>query len=123
MRKKIKIHRFTCGADMQNRLSRVDLYSPSQELYAFKYNWQGAIATYHIPRNEAIKLARKAKEYGDFWSAFLGPAGLVYNDPRDKKSSPKPGYSNRDFCNNNYKRDWINTKDVLLFYGRRDGGI
>ena len=55
----------------------VDLYSPSLELYMFLYNDAGAVCTYSIAHDHALELVQK----DEYWGAYLGPGGSIYDDP------------------------------------------
>ena len=90
-------------------ISGNDLYSPDIEAYVFGYNEAGAIACYDISKEQAVELDRKSRLFGEYWGAFLGPGGYIYDDPSDKFFTPSPGNSNIDFCNEYYSYDWVNT--------------
>lgn len=62
-----------------------DLWSPSEELYVFVYNEDGAVCTYSIDLTEAKELSLKAELYDEYWSAFLGWGGSIYDPPRNLK--------------------------------------
>ena len=70
----------------------VDLYSPSLELYMFLYNDDGAICTYSIAHDHALELSQK----DEYWGAYLGPGGSIYDDPEG------------EFENEWDADDWIN---------------
>lgn len=55
----------------------VDLYSPSLELYMFLYNDAGAVCTYSIAHDHALELVQQ----DEYWEAYLGPGGSIYDDP------------------------------------------
>lgn len=58
-----------------------DLYSKSAKLYVFVYNNAGAICIYDINITRAKKLSLEAKLYDEYWSAFLGIGGTIYDCP------------------------------------------
>lgn len=60
-----------------------DLYSAEAEIYAFCYNSRGAIAYYYISEKEASKLADQAREFDDYWGAFLGVGGRIIEPDDD----------------------------------------
>lgn len=58
-----------------------DLWSPSENLYIFVYNEDGAICTYDIDLTQAKELSIKAELYDEYWSTFLGWGGSIYDEP------------------------------------------
>lgn len=117
----MKTFEFASGEEMLDTLQRgMDLYSPSQEMYVFLYNEAGGIAHYSIDERVAIHLERLARQHNEYWAAFLGVGGHIWDDPGDKYNKPNPGCSNIDFCNEWYGVDWINTLDVLKYFGQED---
>jgi hypothetical protein len=60
-----------------------DLWSPSEDLYVFVYNEDGAICTYNIDVTQAKELSLKADLYDECWSAFLGWGGSIYDPPKN----------------------------------------
>lgn len=89
-------------------MSGKDLYSPELETYVFSYNDEGSICEYRIRPEEAYDLAQDAEMANEYWSAFLGLGGGIYDE-----------YSNQtpmDFCKEFYTFDWIETKDVIDYY-------
>lgn len=56
-----------------------DIYSPSLEIYMFLYNEEGAICQYSIRQDEAKELNEK----DEYWGAYLGTGGIIYDDPVD----------------------------------------
>ena len=54
-----------------------DIYSPSLELYAFLYSDKGAICTYSVAHDHALKLSQE----DEYWGAYLGPGGSIYDNP------------------------------------------
>lgn len=92
---------FKNAKEMMEKLETMDLYNPQEELYAFLYNDNGAIAVYPISNDEAVKLQLQSKELtGDYWGASLGHGGTVIDD-------------GMEFCEDNYSKEgWIDTNDV-----------
>lgn len=72
---------FCDGLEMFNKIKEcgLDLYNTELEIYAFCYNECGSIATYNIDRENALKLKIKANATGEYWSAFLGCGGKIYD--------------------------------------------
>lgn len=85
-----------------------DLYSPSAGIYIFGYNDRGAVATYDISHDEAEELIQKANESDEYWGAFLGIGGTIY-DAFDKDNSPS-STTNLDKCAELAEiKDWVPT--------------
>lgn len=82
-----------------------DLYNPVTEQYVFCYNAAGSIAVYNISNKEASKLREMAKQAGEYWGAFLGPGGYIYDD-LGYEDYEEGDISNLDWCNNNYEGEW-----------------
>lgn len=57
-----------------------DLYNLETENYLFKYNEVGSIAVYNLSREEAEELEEKASEGNEYWGAYLGVGGSIYDD-------------------------------------------
>ncbi len=57
-----------------------DLYNLETEDYIFKYNEGGSIAVYNLSREEAEELEEKATENKEYWGAYLGVGGSIYDD-------------------------------------------
>lgn len=104
---------FQSGYDMLKQLDVCDLYSPSQRQYVFSYNDRGAICVYYLTLKEAKALERKSRHMDEYWGAFLGCGGNIWDDPDDPYFTPANGHSNIDYCKEMYSCDWINTHDVL----------
>lgn len=60
-----------------------DLWSPSEGLYVFVYNEDGAICTYSIDITQAKELSLKAELYDEYWGAFLGWGGSIYDESQN----------------------------------------
>lgn len=85
-----------------------DLYSPSAGIYIFGYNDRGAVATYDISHDEAEELIQKANESDEYWGAFLGIGGTIY-DAFDEDNSPS-STTNLDKCAELAEiKDWVPT--------------
>lgn len=98
--------------DGQSMFERVDggqdLYSPSAGIYIFGYNDKGAVATYDISHDEAEDLIQKANEYDEYWGAFLGVGGTIY-DAFDEDDPPS-STTNLDRCAELAEiKDWVPT--------------
>ena len=105
---------FRNATEMMEALQNRDLYSPTLELYIFAYNDIGSICCYNISPSEAATLERKSREQqGEYWGAFLGPGGSIYDAPEHELFNPENGISNLEFCKNLFSEDWIYTTDVL----------
>ena len=91
-----------------------DLYSPKAEIYVFGYNEAGSIATYDITEEEAMKLQNRVKSGDeDYWSAFLGVGGEIWDDPSHELFK-KGQVSNLEKCSQLLEHeDWILTKHYL----------
>ena len=87
-------HTFKSGSEMYGTIMSSDLYCEEKELYVFLYNDAGAVCSYRITKEEANALRKKASEAGEYWGAFLGIGGEIYDDPML-------------FCNANYKGCWV----------------
>lgn len=61
--------------------SGIDLYNIETEQYVFLYNEKGAVAVYNIANDEAEELDRNAKENDEYWGAYLGTGGRIYDEP------------------------------------------
>ena len=82
--------------DMVNTLQAgMDLYNVLTQEYVFQYNTEGAIAVYSVSLEEAKELEEKSQSSGEYWGAFLGAGGTIYDEPLE-------------FCNDKYKlAGWI----------------
>lgn len=117
--------KFQSGKEMYDYICEGnDIYSESQEVYAFVYNDAGAICVYDLHPEDVVDLVKKSKEYDDYWAAFLGWKGsnilddYEYNDDEYRYSEDweknklylRPSL---EFCENAYKvTDWVDCKDV-----------
>ncbi len=102
-----------------------DLYSEKAGIYVFSYNIEGSIVTYDINKIEAKKLAKKVKndKYGEeYWSAFLGPGGKIWDDVSHE--CYQEGYvSNLEMCEELIEYDdWILTDNYLDYLAKKKKG-
>ena len=89
-----------------------DLWSQSAETYVFVYNDAGSICIYSINKEKAKQLASDAKKYDEYWGAFLGIGGSIYDDP-SYEDYTEDQMSNLDLCEELYLiEDWVLTQDV-----------
>ena len=110
---RMNTYKFSSGHDMLDKIRETDLYSPTLGVYVFLYNEVGSIARYNIDVKEARLLETKVRESGeDYWGAFLGPGGVIYDDP-SYETYEDYAMSNLDYCNEVFTYDWIATSDVL----------
>lgn len=107
-------YKFDTGKQMLEVLQKdVDLYEITDGTYVFHYNEAGAVASYGIDKSEAKELEAEARECNEYWAAFLGPGGYIYDDPDDPDLEEIHGMSNIEFCE--YVKDgiWIPTDNVI----------
>lgn len=77
-----------------------DLYNPVKEVYMFQYNEDGAICCYSISEDHAAELAVKSIEDGEYWSAYLGIGGHIYEAEEAL-----------EICNDFADENWINCRE------------
>lgn len=70
-----------------------DLYNEETEKYVFLYSEDGDICVYEIPKEKARELAEKKVETGEYWEAFLGFGGEIFENAEA-------------WCADNYKGEW-----------------
>ena len=92
--------KFATTTEMMNELICHDLYSLESERYVFTYNDGGSICVYYIDKEEAIELETMARENDEYWGAFLGVGGRVYDEPEWKLEEL-------------IEDEWIHTSDVI----------
>ncbi len=92
--------------------SEVDLYSEKAEKYVFCYNDAGSVCCYSIDPEEAKELAKQADARDEYWGAFLGMGGYIWDDPSYDGFDPEHNSSNIDLCKELICfDDWVNTKE------------
>lgn len=90
----------------------VDLYNVNTEEYVFNYNVEGSIAVYSIDKDKALELRKKSEESGEYWGAFLGIGGAIWDDP--EHDDYVEGNSNLDYCKYAYNQNgWINVTPAV----------
>lgn len=95
----------SCSEDILHYIqSGRDLYNPLIQTYFFVYNAENAIATYKVSSNIAYDLAKQSEETGEYWGAFFGPGGQVYDEAEALelfgnilKSTPTAWYDTEDY--------------------------
>lgn len=93
--------------------SNHDLYSRKAETYIFNYNEAGSVCIYSIDENEASQLAKKANDTKEYWAAFLGMGGRIYDD-RSHDCYCEGQATNLDCCASLLKyEDWVLTEHYL----------
>lgn len=98
---KFQTAKFSSANDMLEKIKVNDYYNYITEEYVFTYNDRDSIAVYNIDKDEAKKLSKQAKENDEYWGAFLGPGGYIYDEPQ-----------NSEWCESHFKEDgWITTTD------------
>lgn len=96
---KFQTNKFSSANDMLEKIKVNDYYNYITEEYAFIYNDRGSIAVYTVGKDEANRLSKQAKENDEYWGAFLGPGGYIYDEPE-----------NSEWCGSHFKEDgWITT--------------
>ncbi len=100
--------RFASAKEMFEYLQDVgDLYSPDERIYVFNYSESGALAVYRICELRAKELSRDSKKADEYWGAFLGPGGSIYDVPGEQCGVD---YAMK-FCEDWYKSEWYDTRD------------
>ena len=83
------------------------LYNIDTDDYVFIYNDCGSIAVYDIEPTEAIDLQRQGWEAGEYWGAFLGVGGWIYDD-ESYKGRKEETPTNKDYCADHYNKGrWL----------------
>jgi hypothetical protein len=99
---------FKSGSEMLEALKTNDLYNTETGEYVFSYNEAGAVCVYVLNKSEAKEIAKKSQEDDEYWGAYLGPGGSIY----DPEEVGMRSYSNEDYCRDAAKRgNWIYTSD------------
>lgn len=106
MREKRKMG-FSSPEQMLNTiLGDVDLYNKITGDYVFHYNNAGAIAVYNLTPEQAEELDKQSAENNEYWGAFLGIGGEIWDDP--EKAAENEQECNLDYCKRVYNLDgWI----------------
>ena len=106
--------KFKNGLEMLLKITEqnLDLYNRELELYVFGYNEYGSIAAYHIANEDASRLAQKAAAAHEYWSAFLGPGGAIYDSLAYKQQhgilTEKAFDEALEYCNNCFDKGvWV----------------
>lgn len=115
-----EVYEFESPEEMYAELEYADLYSPTLGYYVFLYNEAGAICHYELDTEEAKELATQAAEDNEYWAAYLGVGGHIWDSPDDETFKPSLGCNNMDFCEAYYQNDWIDTRDFLKYYKRQE---
>lgn len=104
--------RFLNGREMLDYIQNVgDLYSKKANTYLFCYNDAGSICAYSVDSDMANELAHKSYESGEYWGAFLGFGGCIYDDPSYEGFNPETDVSNLNICEFLIiYDDWIDTE-------------
>ncbi len=101
--------------------SGVDLYSEKAEKYVFCYNEAGSLCCYTIDTDEAKELASQAVEHDEYWGAFLGVGGYIWDDPSYDGFDPDNHSSNLDLCEDLVEfDDWVDTRQYAGGIARDD---
>ena len=74
-----------------------ELYNPVKEVYMFQYNEDGALCYYCVSEDHAAELALKSIENGEYWGAYLGTGGHIYETEEAL-----------EICNDFADENWIN---------------
>lgn len=99
---------FTSAEDMLEEIQcGRDFYNLETKEYVFVYNDCGSICVYSIDEYEAKELMKCSEESGEYWGAYLGWGGGIYDDPSHECYTDDM-MNNMDFCNATYFLDgWI----------------
>ena len=110
---------FKSGQEMLDfLLSDEDLYNMDTRDYVFHYSEDGSIATYDIGIEEAKKIAKEALAGQEYWGAYLGPGGWIYDDPSSNFYDAECT-SNLSYCNEVYNTGrWYKTSDLQLEWAK-----
>lgn len=91
--------KFDSAKDMfEYLLNDCDLYNLETGDYVFKYSESGSFAVYDLFIEEAEELEKKATEGSEYWGAYLGVGGVIYDDP-SSDFYRNIDESNFDYCN------------------------
>lgn len=108
--------KFKNPEEMLNALKCMDLYNPYTETYAFIYNDSASIAVYsNIELDQAVELEKDARKDKNYWGAYMGPGGLIYDDPTHPDYI-EDSLTNLDWCKVHFEEEgWIPTTEVLEY--------
>ncbi len=100
-------YQFDSSKEMLETLQNgIDLYCKELGSYAFAYNDSGSICFYNgISEELAKELKNKQFESGEYWGAFLGAGGEIYDDPSYEDFNPNLT-SNIQICEAVYGHIW-----------------
>ena len=108
-------------------ISGQDLYSKSLCLYVFVYNESGSVCVYGVDNETALDLEKKAKEHCEYWSAYLGLGGEIYDTEdyfkESKGSVPKDVTHLIDLCRQWWQDEWYTCGPVLSETGKEHSGL
>lgn len=106
---------FKNGKEMLHTIWGGDLYNVETGDYVFEYNNCGSICVYNLSEEEAIELQVKSKlDGGQYWGAYLGPGGYIYDDPSYEGYDKDYSISNLEWCKENFSEPgWVYCQDVL----------
>lgn len=115
MGKDRNILEFKSGKEMLDLLQTdTDLYNLQTGDYVFRYNEAGSIAVYSLSLKEAEQLQAKAEAEDEYWGAYLGFGGSIYDVPESDFYSNKQA-SALDYCSEMYDEgEWIRCYDISL---------
>ena len=107
--------KFKSGEEMLQMLKKgIDLYNLKTGVYVFLYSNKGAIAYYNgIQKKDALRYASEQAE-GTCWEEIIGKSGFICDVPSE---TGHYRMSNIDLCNEQYEGLWINTSNLLQWYG------
>lgn len=91
----------------------VDIYNYVTNDYVFLYNDYGSLCAYTIDLEDAKKLQDMAEENDDYWCAFLGVGGRIYDTLKYEDNPPPYDMAMEDLCEPLYaEKGWILCSDV-----------
>ena len=71
--------RFCTSNQFLEELVGHDLYCIDLGMYVYTYNDGGSVVQYYIDGDEAKALSQMANKANDYWEAYLGPGGHIYD--------------------------------------------
>jgi hypothetical protein len=87
-----------------------DLYSPVSGEYLFCYNEAGSICYYSVTEEEALELAKKSKQFDEYWGAFLGWGGHICDSAEYEENTSGIDHA-MNLCRESFTEVWYDTKD------------